>query len=92
MGAWGSGAFENDDALDAVAELESAGETDFGKIWRVRDFQASAVITDASPWSITKALQFAILISFVLLAIPTSGRKRTAGSSEIFVDSGESND
>lgn len=79
-------------SLDAVAELESAGETDFGKIWRVRDFQATAVFTDASPWSITKALQFAILISFVLLAIPTSGRKRTAGSSEIFVDSGESND
>ncbi|MEY4618207.1 MAG: hypothetical protein RL101_393, partial [Actinomycetota bacterium] len=26
------------------------------------------------------------------LAIPTSGRKRTAGTAEIFVDAGDSND
>jgi len=79
-------------SLDAVAELEAAGETEFGKIWRVRNFKADAVITDASPWSITKGLQFAVLASFLLLAIPTSGRKRSAGTSEIFVDAGESND
>lgn len=79
-------------SLDAVAELESAGETDFGKIWRVRNFEAATVITEASPWSITKAIQFAVLAGFILLAIPTSGRKRAASSSEIFVDSGDSND
>ncbi|MFM2321458.1 MAG: hypothetical protein RL612_605 [Actinomycetota bacterium] len=79
-------------SLDAVAELESAGETDFGKIWRVRNFKADAVISDASPWSITKGVQLAVLISFILLAIPTSGRKRSAGTAEIFVDAGDSND
>jgi hypothetical protein len=79
-------------SLDAVTELESAGETEFGKIWRVRNFKAAAVIQSESPWSVTKAIQLAILVSFILLAIPTSGRKRSAGSSEIFVDSGESND
>jgi hypothetical protein len=79
-------------SLDAVAELESAGETEFGKIWRVRNFQAEAIQTQESLWSITKGLQLAILISFILLAIPTSGRKRAAGTSEIFVDAGESND
>ncbi|MFM6978338.1 MAG: glycosyltransferase family 2 protein [Micrococcales bacterium] len=79
-------------SLDAVTELESAGETEFGKIWRVRDFKAEAVITDASPWSITKGLQLAVLVSFILLAIPTSGRKRSAGTAEIFVDAGDSND
>lgn len=79
-------------AMDSVSQLETAGETEFGKIWRVRNFKAGAEITDASPWSITKALQLAVLISFVLLAIPTSGRKRSAGTSEIFVDAGEAND
>jgi hypothetical protein len=79
-------------SLDAVTQLESAGETEFGKIWRVRNFKAEAVITNASPWSITKGIQFAVLASFILLAIPTSGRKRTAGTAEIFVDAGESND
>ncbi len=79
-------------ALDSVAELEGAGQTDFGQIWRVRDFQAEATITSASPWSITKAVQFAVLATFVLLAIPTSGRRRSAGSAEIFVDAGETND
>lgn len=79
-------------SLDAVAELESAGETEFGKIWRVRNFEAASVTVAASPWSITKGVQLAILISFILLAIPTSGRKRRAGTSEIFMDAGESND
>lgn len=79
-------------SLDAVVELESAGVTEFGKIWRVRNFSSAAVITDASPWSITKAVQLAVLVSFILLAIPTSGRKRSAGTAEIFVDAGESND
>jgi GT2 family glycosyltransferase len=79
-------------ALDAVAELESAGETAYGKIWRVRKFEAASLIATASPWSITKAIQLSVLIAFVLLAIPTSGRKRAASSSEIFVDAGEGND
>lgn len=77
--------------LDTIAELESAGETEFGKIWRVRNATIESIVTE-SPWSITKAIQLLILIAFVLLAIPTSGRKRSAGTSEIFVDAGEPND
>lgn len=79
-------------ALDSVAALESAGKTEFGQIWRVRDAQAEIEKTEASPWSITKAVQLSILISFMLLAIPSAGRRRAATSSEIFVEAGDAND
>jgi GT2 family glycosyltransferase len=79
-------------AFDSIAQLESAGQTDFGQIWRVRNAQATAEIVEESPWSVTKAIQLTILISFMLLAIPSAGRRRAAASSEIFVDGGESND
>lgn len=78
-------------ALDSVEALEAAGETDYGKIWRVRDSIANSP-ANKSPWSITKVIQLTILVAFILLAIPTSGKKRAVGRSEIFVDSGESND
>jgi GT2 family glycosyltransferase len=79
-------------AFDSIAQLESAGQTDFGQIWRVRNAQSTAEKTEESPWSVTKAIQLTILISFMLLAIPSAGRRRAAASSEIFVDGGESND
>ena len=79
-------------AFDSIAQLEAAGETDFGKIWRVRDLAPDFERDESSPWSITKLIQLAVLISFVLLAIPSARRKRAASSSEIFVDSGETND
>ena len=78
--------------LNSIAALESAGLTDFGKIWRVRDFKADSIAESSSPWSITKGVQLAVLISFVLLAIPSAGRRRAAATSEIFVDGGEGND
>ena len=79
-------------ALNSVSQLEAAGETDFGKIWRVRNFVSDSEQQDQSPWSITKAVQLVVLLSFVLLAIPSAGRRRAAASSEIFVDSGDGND
>ncbi|MEY4491916.1 MAG: hypothetical protein RL085_327 [Actinomycetota bacterium] len=79
-------------ALNSVSQLEAAGETDFGKIWRVRNFEASAEPQSQSPWSITKAVQLVVLLSFVMLAIPSAGRRRVAATSEIFVDSGDGND
>jgi hypothetical protein len=79
-------------AFDSIAQLESAGETDFGKIWRVRDLVANFERDESSPWSITKLIQLGVLISFVLLAIPSAGRKRAATSSEIFVDSSDNHD
>ena len=79
-------------SLDSVAALEGAGETDYGKIWRVRSANILDKATVQSPWSITKGAQIAVLISFILLAIPTSGRKRAAGTAEIFVDAGDGTD
>jgi GT2 family glycosyltransferase len=79
-------------SLNSVAQLESAGETDFGKIWRVRNFASKPSAEATSPWSITKAVELAILLGFVLLAIPSAGRRRAAATSEIFVDSGDGND
>lgn len=79
-------------AFDSIAQLESAGETDFGNIWRVRNLAADFERDESSPWSITKLVQLAVLISFVLLAIPSAARKRNSSSSEIFADSGENND
>ena len=75
-----------------MSQLEAAGETDFGKIWRARNFVSDSEQQDQSPWSITKAVQLVVLLSFVLLAIPSAGRRRAAASSEIFVDSGDGND
>ena len=79
-------------SLDSVAALEGAGETAYGKIWRVRSADVLDQTQTQSPWSITKGAQIAVLIAFILLAIPTSGRKRAAGTSEIFVDAGDGND
>jgi hypothetical protein len=79
-------------SFDSIAQLEAAGETDFGKIWRVRNLAAEFERDESSPWSITKLVQLMVLLSFVLLAIPSAGRKRAASSSEIFVDAGENND
>ena len=79
-------------AFDSIAQLEAAGETDFGKIWRVRELAADFERDESSVWSITKLIQLAVLVSFVLLAIPSARRKRAASSSEIFVDAGDNND
>ena len=81
--------------LDSVKELESVGSTDFGRLWRVREPNQELLNADlkpASPWSITKGIQLAILLGFVLLAIPTTNqRRRVSGDSEIFVEVGEEN-
>jgi hypothetical protein len=79
-------------ALNSITAIEAAGETEFGKIWRVREFKSTDVLQTSSPWSVTKGVQLAVLLSFVLLAIPSANRRRAAASSEIFVDSGDGND
>lgn len=79
-------------ALDSVAQIEGAGETAFGKIWRVRDASVLTSNAQQSPWSITKALQLVIFAVFVLLAIPSRSARRQAGSAEIFIEAGEGND
>jgi hypothetical protein len=75
-------------ALDSVSELETVGVTDFGRLWRVRDPKQPDAQDPSSPWSITKGFQVAILIGFLLMAIPSRANRRR-GSEEIFIESGE---
>jgi hypothetical protein len=75
-------------ALDSVVELESAGSTEFGRLWRVNVAVAQAPSAAKSPWSITKLVQLSILLVFILLAIPTgSSHRRKAKVSQIFIES-----
>ena len=75
-------------ALDSVVELESAGSTEFGRLWRVNVDVAQAPSAAKSPWSITKLVQLSILLVFILLAIPTgSSHRRKAKVSQIFIES-----
>jgi len=78
-------------SLDSVEELETVGQTDFGRLWRVREPVAiSAEDPSGSFWSITKGVQLAVLLGFVLLALPSiNQRKRVTGDSDIFVAAGE---
>lgn len=80
-------------ALDSVKELEAVGLTDYGQLWRVREPSQkllNAGLKPNSPWSITKGVQLAVLLGFVLLAIPTTNqRRRVSGDSQIFVEAGE---
>ncbi|MCX8529545.1 MAG: glycosyltransferase [Rhodoluna sp.] len=77
-------------SLDSVPQLESAGVTEFGRLWRVKE-QPALKLTQHSVWSITKGIQVAILSAFVLLAIPSRSRRNSAGEAQIFVD-GEDSD
>jgi GT2 family glycosyltransferase len=77
-------------ALDSVSELETVGSTDLGRLWRVRDPKPADDLGQASPWSITKGVQVAILLGFMLMALPARNARRR-GSEEIFIESGEDN-
>ena len=71
-------------SLDATAELEAIGSTDFGQLWRVRDPASSATVQDRTPgisaadgfWSITKITQLVVLLGFTLLALPSASGPR----------------
>jgi hypothetical protein len=74
-------------ALDTIGSLESAGLTEFGRLWRVTVDVAPAPAAARSPWSITKGVQLFVLVSFVLLALPTSGSSRRRAKEErIFIE------
>jgi GT2 family glycosyltransferase len=77
-----------ENSLNAVPELEAAGVTEFGKLWRVKTTGAQS-LTPHSVWSLTKLIQVIVLGSFVLLAVPTKSRRKLAADSEIFVDTEE---
>ena len=83
-------------ALDSVKELEAVGVTDFGKLWRVKEPNpelTKPATDEPSVWSITKGVQLAVLLAFILLALPTgSGRTPKSSDSSIFVEAGEDAD
>lgn len=81
--------------LDSIKELEAVGVTEFGKLWRVKSpvqaLQHGQPIAQ-SMWSITKAVQLAVLLAFILLALPTSRAARAKQTdSAIFVEAGDDN-
>jgi GT2 family glycosyltransferase len=75
-------------SLDSVAQLDPAGLTDFGRLWRVNVNVQPGPTAAKSPWSITKVTQISVLLAFLLLAIPTaSSSRRRAKEADIFIDS-----
>ena len=78
-------------SLESSPLLESAGLTPFGDLWRVKGISASDLpAAKHSPWSITKLVQLATLLGFILLAIPSRPRAKRATDSVIFIDQSES--
>jgi hypothetical protein len=78
-------------ALESSDQLESAGLTPFGELWRVIGVSSADLPkTEHSPWSITKSVQLATLLGFLLLAIPSRPKLQKARDSEIFIDQSES--
>lgn len=78
-------------ALESSPNLEGAGLTPFGELWRVKGIDsADAPATAHTPWSTTKAVQLISLFAFLLLAVPTRTRRKRADDSAIFIDQSES--
>ncbi|MEY2736942.1 MAG: hypothetical protein RL683_60 [Actinomycetota bacterium] len=78
-------------ALESSPNLEGAGLTPFGELWRVKGIDsADAPATAHTPWSTTKAVQLIALFAFLLLAVPTRTRRKRADDSAIFIDQSES--
>ena len=77
-----------ENSLNSVPELEAAGVTEFGKLWRVKTTPDQG-LTRHSVWSVTKGIQVLVLGAFLLLAIPSSTRRKAGSDSEIFVEGEE---
>jgi len=72
-------------SLDQVSNLQAAGLTEYGKVWSVQGDTQVAAAKDKSLWSITKLIQLGVLIGFLLIAIPTTARRKQANGAEIFI-------
>jgi GT2 family glycosyltransferase len=78
-------------ALESSPNLEGAGLTPFGELWRVKGIgSADAPASQHTPWSLTKAVQLISLFAFMLLAVPTRTRRKRAEAGSIFIDQSES--
>ena len=77
-------------ALNSVAELDQVGTTEFGQLWRVKKPSDAQRYQGESLLSITKSVQLAVLVGFVLLALPTArGRKNRTRAENSFEPEGE---
>ena len=74
-------------SLNSVSELEPVGQTDFGWLWRVRDVKDNKThsVGSSQTWSITKGVQLALIVIFLLLAIPSAPKRRAKNTGSIFV-------
>jgi GT2 family glycosyltransferase len=77
-------------SLDTVKELEPVGVTDTGRLWRVTD-AAIPETKVSNPWSITRLVQIFVLAIFILLALPTRRKSKTAAAGDP-IDALESGD
>jgi hypothetical protein len=78
-------------AFESSPNLEGAGLTPYGELWRVRGIGSEdAPKTAHSPWSTTKLVQLASILAFFLLAVPTRARRKRAETGAIFIDQSES--
>ncbi|CAB4690031.1 unannotated protein [freshwater metagenome] len=76
--------------MNSVAELDQVGTTEFGQLWRVKKPFVSGRNVEQSLFSVTKTVQLAVLIGFVLLALPTArGRKNRTRAENSFEPEGE---
>ena len=78
-------------ALEFSPNLEGAGLTPFGELWRVKGIDSADVPASAhTPWSTTKVVQLISILAFLLLAVPTRTRRKRAETGAIFIDQSES--
>ncbi|MEO0023921.1 MAG: hypothetical protein RL196_362 [Actinomycetota bacterium] len=84
-------ALELSASLNSVSELEPIGQTEFGLLWRVRDAQDASRPVDSfmQSWSITKSVQLAAILIFLLLAIPGAPKRRAKNTGAIFDENDE---
>jgi hypothetical protein len=84
-------ALELSASLNSVIELESIGQTEFGLLWRVRDAKDASRPVDSfmQSWSITKSVQLAAILIFLLLALPGAPKRRAKNTGAIFDESDE---
>ncbi|NDE88587.1 MAG: hypothetical protein EB055_01195 [Micrococcales bacterium] len=69
-------------ALNTAAELDQVGITEFGQLWRVK-LANEATSAGGDLWSVTKGIQSAVLVGFILLALPTARGRKQRVSNEL---------
>jgi 7-cyano-7-deazaguanine synthase in queuosine biosynthesis len=80
MGAWGFGAFENDDAIDFMADLQDAGS------WKGASAEIQQIAADVKDGEFIEAPDACVLLAAAALAAHQQGRPVAAWSGESSLD------